>query len=262
MYIPNMNNQVFPVSEAGALWAPRLRVARKVQVMHNWTYNLSAPFWRCYVPLSAGGFLHFQDQRVELKVGHGLIMPPETAAMGEVHRPFIKVFAHFSWEIYDLNAQAGLHVFKVPKELFQKVTKLQNGDPRSLALCMMEAILVGIQCLDALEDVVIRDPRVRQAQTLIEEHIADPLANATIAKALALHPNSFVRLFTAEHGCSPQRYGLRLRLRHAGNLLAETEQSLESIAEQCGFVDRHHLSRAFKKYWHVPPAEFRRQNRL
>ena len=45
-------------------------------------------------------------------------------------------------------------------------------------------------------------------------------------------------------------------------MLAHTGDSIEQIAAATGFCDRNHFSRAFKRYYQIPPAEYRRNVQL
>jgi YesN/AraC family two-component response regulator len=49
-------------------------------------------------------------------------------------------------------------------------------------------------------------------------------------------------------------------VREAAHLLANTEETLEAIAEKTGFANRHYLSRVFKKVTGDSPASFRHKH--
>jgi transcriptional regulator GlxA family with amidase domain len=40
-------------------------------------------------------------------------------------------------------------------------------------------------------------------------------------------------------------------------LLRHGKLSIDEIAGKCGFADRYHFSKSFRKYFGLPPAEFR-----
>lgn len=69
------------------------------------------------------------------------------------------------------------------------------------------------------------------------------------------------RRFRRAVGCSPLQYVLRLRLEAARDLLLTTGRDIPAIAEDCGFSDRYHLSRAFSARFGMGPAACRRAGR-
>jgi AraC-like DNA-binding protein len=66
-------------------------------------------------------------------------------------------------------------------------------------------------------------------------------------------------LFKKEYGVSPVQYLIMKRMDHARSLLRSTDQSVKSIAYECGFGDEHYFSRLFRKAVGVSPSEFRRR---
>ncbi|MDF2723961.1 MAG: hypothetical protein K0Q59_3636, partial [Paenibacillus sp.] len=52
------------------------------------------------------------------------------------------------------------------------------------------------------------------------------------------------------------------RLQKVCNLLTETDQTLEQIAEQCGFQTAYYLSRVFTKEMNTSPSRYRINHRV
>ena len=67
----------------------------------------------------------------------------------------------------------------------------------------------------------------------------------------------FIRSFKKYAGCTPHEYLLSYRLRQAKELLLSTDDTIERIAEQCGFHSASHFARAFRKNLSMTPSEFR-----
>ena len=55
----------------------------------------------------------------------------------------------------------------------------------------------------------------------------------------------------------PMRYLIELRLNHAMKLLRHTDDSIEKIAEECGFPNRYYFTRMLSRYRRTTPAAFR-----
>jgi transcriptional regulator GlxA family with amidase domain len=74
--------------------------------------------------------------------------------------------------------------------------------------------------------------------------------------------NSFLRLFRAETGETPQNWSRQKRLENACRLLQFSSETVERIAELSGFCDRYHFSRVFKSKYGSGPAGHRRRARM
>ena len=97
-----------------------------------------------------------------------------------------------------------------------------------------------------------------RVEALLHEAADQPMDIAGIAAEVDVHPVHMARVFRRHHGCSPGEYLRRLRVRRACRLLAETEQSLSSIAYGTGYADQSHFTRHFKRATGVTPGEYRR----
>jgi transcriptional regulator GlxA family with amidase domain len=72
----------------------------------------------------------------------------------------------------------------------------------------------------------------------------------------------FTRVFTAEVGETPGRYVERVRLEAARRDLETTNDTLEVIADQCGFGTAETLRRVFQRRLSVAPDAYRRRFRV
>ncbi|MBO5078829.1 MAG: AraC family transcriptional regulator [Oscillospiraceae bacterium] len=69
--------------------------------------------------------------------------------------------------------------------------------------------------------------------------------------------SSYIRYFKQLFGCPPIVYIQNYRLRQAKSLLKHTNNSLTSIANDCGFCDSAHFSRLFKQKYMMSPSHYR-----
>jgi LacI family transcriptional regulator len=63
-------------------------------------------------------------------------------------------------------------------------------------------------------------------------------------------------------GRSPGEEIIRIRFSHVERLLAQTDLTLEAIAERTGFQHMQYMAEAFRKRAGITPGEYRRQNRV
>jgi AraC-like DNA-binding protein len=92
----------------------------------------------------------------------------------------------------------------------------------------------------------------------IEEHLGEPLCNSDLAALCHLCPGHFIRAFRHATGQAPAQYILERRVAVAAQCLALAGENIERVADQLGFANRFHFSRAFARLMGVPPAAYRR----
>lgn len=103
---------------------------------------------------------------------------------------------------------------------------------------------------------------VERAITHMRAHLGDPLTIAELADAGGLPEHRLNAAFRAVHGQSPYAYLSALRLREAMRLLAETSLPIGEIAYRTGHADQSALTRRLRQKGCLPPAAYRRQQRL
>lgn len=101
-----------------------------------------------------------------------------------------------------------------------------------------------------------------QAKSYIDAHFADPdLSLSRVSDIFKIQPSALSLLFKEELGEKFVDYVLKIRMQQAKQLLMETEDSIQSIAEQIGYQNVNSFYRAFKKFQDIPPGEFRNMYR-
>jgi AraC family transcriptional regulator len=94
------------------------------------------------------------------------------------------------------------------------------------------------------------------ALALIEQHFAEPLPLAAVARTVGVHPVHLARTFRRVHQTTFAAYVRQLRIDFARRELAGTA-ALSDIACSAGFCDQSHFSRCFKRHTGFTPAEYR-----
>jgi AraC-like DNA-binding protein len=65
------------------------------------------------------------------------------------------------------------------------------------------------------------------------------------------------RLFRRYSDQTPGHFLLRLKMNHAAELLQQPGALVKTVAEEVGFADPFHFSRAFASVFGLPPSAFR-----
>lgn len=95
----------------------------------------------------------------------------------------------------------------------------------------------------------------------IDRHYRERITLADIAKIGGYNLSYTSQFFKRQLGISFIEYILRMRLRDAAILLANTDTRIAIIANMCGFSDIKAFNTAFKKYLKMTPSEYRRYSK-
>lgn len=100
--------------------------------------------------------------------------------------------------------------------------------------------------------------RIGKAIAYIEAHLDQKLVLEEVAQHAHYSPYHFHRLFAIVTGETVQNFIARKRIeKAAGYLLHQKELQVTTIATKVGFNSLSSLSRAFKKFYGMSPAEFK-----
>ncbi len=101
-------------------------------------------------------------------------------------------------------------------------------------------------------------PKLIEAVQLMEANIREPLSSDDIAYHVGVSRRHLERLFKQNLETVPSRYYLELRLKHAKQLITQTDKSILEIGHACGFTSAPHFSTTYKGYFGVSPREERK----
>lgn len=91
-----------------------------------------------------------------------------------------------------------------------------------------------------------------------EEHLAEDLTLADLARHAAMSPRTFSRRFAAGVGTTPVHWLLRTRVRRAKELLEVTDLPVDRIAREVGFRSPSTFRHHFGRFTRTTPREYRR----
>ncbi len=102
---------------------------------------------------------------------------------------------------------------------------------------------------------------VKETQRYIESNISENFNIKTIAARLKCHPDFLSRRFRQYTGISLSSHIRRVRLEYARNMLRDPKILICDVADRCGFSDRIHFTKVFRKEMGMTPGQFQRQFR-
>lgn len=112
--------------------------------------------------------------------------------------------------------------------------------------------ILGVETLPAHTSAL-----VKQAIAYLHQNYTRTVSRWEIAEAVGVSEDYLSRVFARELSISPWDYLNRYRILQAKQLLADTTESVGSIARRVGFKDQAYFSRVFHKVMRMSPQEFR-----
>jgi len=102
---------------------------------------------------------------------------------------------------------------------------------------------------------------LRELEAWVLEHLDTPLTVPALAQHLAMSPRNFARVFTREMKTTPAKFVERLRVEAARRRLEESQNSMETIANECGFGSINSMRNVFQRTLKISPGQYRRHFR-
>ncbi|MCB1079081.1 MAG: DNA-binding transcriptional regulator [Verrucomicrobiae bacterium] len=108
------------------------------------------------------------------------------------------------------------------------------------------------------DTLAIDDPAVAQGVRFLREHLAEPVTNDVVSRAVGLSRTLFQQRFRAAMGQTVREYLTTLRLRRARSLIETSDLTLADIAQRCGFKHQEYLGDVFRKHFGITPGRLRK----
>lgn len=264
----------FTIATEGAVFAPRRTRFGQPADIYDDDWAILAPqagsFWfevdldpaESGLPMARGGIVG------ECEFGDVVVCPPHTVLRRRITDIASFVFLRFTTDAVfpvgrtrfgDVDRLASsLHYLSAPPPVAEPAA----GLARLLSTHMVKDLLVTLLWEDA-HSAPTEDPLMRKAASYITQHALSPdLSLYDLSQHLGLSRSQLSRRFRTAHGTTPVAYARAIRLQQARQLLLETDETLHSIAAQCGFRNAFYFSRVFTKEMSQAPTAYREHRRL
>lgn len=103
----------------------------------------------------------------------------------------------------------------------------------------------------------LQENRVQILLDYIHAHFNEKTTLDDLARAASVSKTEVLRCFKAIIGQSPINYLKTYRLQRAAYLVANTNDSIGQICEECGFNDNSYFTESFKEMYHCTPHDYR-----
>ena len=102
---------------------------------------------------------------------------------------------------------------------------------------------------------------LRELEAWVLDNLHKPLTVPVLAQRVAMSPRNFARVFTKEMKTTPAKFVERLRVEAARRRLEESQNTMETIASECGFGNVNAMRNVFQRALRTPPGQYRRHFR-
>jgi transcriptional regulator GlxA family with amidase domain len=99
---------------------------------------------------------------------------------------------------------------------------------------------------------------LRELEAWVLDNLHKPLTVPLLAERVAMSPRNFARVFAKEMKTTPAKFVERLRLEAARRRLEESQNSMETIASECGFGNVNSMRNVFQRALKIAPGQYRR----
>jgi LacI family transcriptional regulator len=117
---------------------------------------------------------------------------------------------------------------------------------------------LGVAARQSTEALALGDPDLAAAVRCIREHACEGITVTDVLKYVPLSRSVLERQFRKNLGHSPQAEIWSVQLKRIKQLLAETDLSLEQIAERAGYKHPEYMNVVFKRLTGQTPGRYRR----
>jgi len=100
-----------------------------------------------------------------------------------------------------------------------------------------------------------------ELEAWVLDNLQKALTVPLLAQRVAMSPRNFARVFTKEMKTTPAKFVERLRVEAARRRLEESHNSMETIADECGFGNVNSMRNVFQRTLKIAPGQYRRHFR-
>lgn len=238
----------------------------------SWTQESHADsFCRIYFIRSGTGHIDHHGGRFQLKPGHIYLIPSNTKLSFGCQKQVVIDWVHFNAtlkngadlfssfryerEMEVLNSEEMVRLFTTMIRLLKDPSVPAEFEKRA---CLFQILSLFLKDARPIE-MVLHEGAVRFGTVLsfIEKNMSTPIRVKKLAGIMNMDPSSFSRAFSTHFKMSPRDYVRRKKMQMARKMLGETGKKLSDIAEELGFSDGFHFSKAFKNLTGKSPRSFR-----
>lgn len=165
-------------------------------------------------------------------------------------------FWHEVWQEHGLVLQANSNsrIYEQMLVIYEQLQKVGRIDEVTASKRMYDLLcsLLYVNCVPEAND-----PLIAEVQRYLNQHLAEELSTAALAKEFHLSVSQLNRRFREFTGQSPHEYLVNLRVNRAKELLKESKLSITEIAGEVGYAYDTSFAAVFRSKVGMSPRQFR-----
>jgi LacI family transcriptional regulator len=138
--------------------------------------------------------------------------------------------------------------------------RLINGEKLPKASRLLLIAPKGVTFRQSTDVLAVDDHYLAMAIRYIREHACDPCTVQDVLRKVPVGRRWLERHFMEKLARTPHDEIIRVRLDRAGRMLQNPEETMERVAEACGFGTVPNMTRTLKQVWGATPGAFRRRH--
>jgi LacI family transcriptional regulator len=182
----------------------------------------------------------------------GLAVPEQVAVIGVDNDPIYSQLGPVPLTSVDSNRR--LAGYKAA-ELLDRILAGENWVEKN-TLIEPEGVVVR----ESTDIVAVADPHVSKALRFIWQNYARDISVDEIVRCSGISRRGLYSRFETIVGHGIYDEIIRQRMNRAKQMLRETNEKLQFIADECGFETAERLSRSFKRFGGISPSDYRLQH--
>lgn len=266
----SMSNSTIIESIAPLVWerqAPRpmpiLEICNYTFVhLTRWNHPKNfGQYWRLNWNAQKGTRIIFQDKIYPMSPGEVFLIPSHIATSTELQKPVYHFAVNFKIGAQFENVRRQVYIFHPGflKKALRHFSTLSDENSRMMVIQSIVSHYLSLippeQFYQSERDSL--DPRIAHAVAIMENGLSAPLSVTELCRQVGMSRNNFYRLFLKETKKTPNFFRYELRMLRASWLLRYTNESIDEIAQETGYADRYHFSKAFRAFFQTPPIRYR-----
>ncbi|MBF9018975.1 MULTISPECIES: AraC family transcriptional regulator [unclassified Oceanispirochaeta] len=229
----------------------------------SWRYgNLSLPYWKIIHNKNGISEVFFKknisQRRISLPESNIILIPPKVDFSCNSSSPIFHFNINFIISGINLSVKKSFFSFTYEEVLKGLIDEILLNEQFHSQSCKKLVLFLLNQIPESSYSPLVNDIRIDTSISHMKHSLNKPLSNLDLAEEASMSVNGFARLFRDLIGQTPYEYQSFLRIDKACNLLQFSKDSIESIANECGFTNRFHFSKSFKKNKILTPVEYRK----
>ncbi len=216
-------------------------------------------FWVLNLVLGGRGTLELDGSTLALRDGSVLVVPPGVPHRYRFPRPVTKVWVHFqpasgarTVAMPVLHEPTGSRSLRA--DLIEAATRFLHEPERVTARVWDLLWRLGSGPVEGRTE---RGPLAGLLLRHVEEHLAEPLSPASLARRFRISATHLNRICSRATGMPLGAFVRRQRLERAVHLLRGSDQPIRQIAAQVGYPDLSHFNKLIRAYAGRSPSSVR-----